>query len=147
MLSVCLGFLQKEGAVARNCEESAPASAFLAKYCGPAGSIERRVNLLDLEEIAAGSFKIVSGERSQVAHDTMRGQDQQARTVHVDEGHHGEFVRGILTTIRGCGGTAFVAVVECGLVAVVTVGNDQLFVTHLSPHRIDQSYVGDLPDA
>src|SRR5258708_32976835 len=77
----------------------------------------------------------------------MRGQDQQAWTVHVDEGHHDEFVGGILTTIGGSGGTAFVAVVECGLVAVVTVGDNQFFVAHLSPHRIDQASAGDLPNA
>src|SRR5260370_17211457 len=54
---------------------------------------------------------------------------------------------GILTCIGGSGGTAFVAVVECGLVAVVTVGDNQFFVAHLSPHRIDQASAGDLPNA
>src|SRR5258708_11901558 len=76
----------------------------------------------------------------------MRGQDQQAWTVHVDEGHHDEFMGGILTTIGGSGGTAFVAVVECGLVAVVTVGDNQFFVAHLSPRSEEHTSELQSPD-
>src|ERR1700738_527551 len=42
---------------------------------------------------------------------------------------------------------AFVAIVERGLVAVVAVGDDELFIPHLGADGIDYPGVGNLPDA
>src|SRR3974390_377936 len=76
----------------------------------------------------------------------VRGENEQAGVVHVDEGHHDEFVRS-LGVGRRSSGAGFVAKVQRGFVAVMSVGDDEFLVTHLALHRGDDSGIGNLPDA
>ena len=74
-------------------------------------------------------------------HYAMRGQDHQPWAVHVDERHHDKFIGCVFTFAGGstgqaaiCGrGSPLVAVVERGLIAMVAIRDDQLFVAHLAP--------------
>ena len=74
----------------------------------------------------------------------MRGQDQQPGAVHVDESHHCVLIPGTRVWCSRLG-TALVAVVDRGLVAVMSVRNDHLLVAHLAANGIDDVGIGNLP--
>ena len=84
--------------------------------------------------------------------DAMCGQDEEGGAVHVDEGHHDELVgcEARLSAAEESAASvfsAFVAIVECGFVTVVAIGDDEFFVAHGGADRIDQARIGDLPHA
>ena len=84
----------------------------------------------------------------------MGGQNHQAVGVHVDEGHHdGGFrisrlgqLAGAGLGLGGRGGRVLLGVVQRGLVAVVAVGDDQLFVGHGGGEQADGRRVADPPE-
>ncbi len=92
----------------------------------------------------------------------MGGEDGDAGGVHVDEGHHhggfgergdremagGEFFVFVAGLVEGefeLGG-ALLGVGDGGLVAVVAVGDDELFVGHGGDEEVDDVGVGEPPD-
>ena len=91
-------------------------------------------------------------------HHAMRGKDHQAGAIHVDKGHHGEFVSRRVSAGRNrlgdssigpssrCRGTTLIAIIQGGLISMVTVRNNQLLVLHLRTDNIQNSRFGDLPD-
>ena len=101
-----------------------------------AGSVKPGVDLFDFKEAAAGFLKLIRRKRVQRMHHAMSGQHQQSRIVHVDEGHHDKLVGGIRDPqLPACCGAAFIAKVERSFVAVMAIGNHQLFVAHLVLNR------------
>ncbi len=95
---------------------------------------------LDIEKCPRRFQEFSLAEALQAGDHAVRGQDHQALTVHVDEGHHhpivGRFAgrgrhRVLLAT--------FPLVVERGLVAVMAVGDDQLGTLHALEDEFDQA--------
>src|SRR5208283_670838 len=145
-----IGMVKQEGAVGGNGEDGGSGPPRLAEDDAGAGGVDVGLNLIDVEESAGRLEKVFVGERGQAVNHAVGGQNQQAGAVHVDEGHHHEFVGScagatVKGFVRGIGGTAFVAVVERGFVAVMAVGDDQLFVEHRGLDRGNQFGIGDGP--
>ena len=69
--------------------------------------------------------------------DSVRGQHDELRVVHVDERHHDEVVGGVDSVSPRGGGLVApeVAVGECGRVAVVTVGDEDALVGERGAER------------
>src|ERR1039457_5607047 len=84
--------VQQEGAVGGDGEDAGSGASRLAKDGGGAGSVEGRVELVDVEEGAGGIAKGIFGKGWQAVNHAMRGQDEQRRAVHVDESNHDELV-------------------------------------------------------
>ena len=112
---------------------------------------------------AGAGDEVGGGEAFEGVDDTMGGKDGDTGCVHVDEGHHhgslgerwdGEMTRGeLLVFVTGLverkaelGGT-LLGVGDGGLVTVVAVGDDELFVGHGGDDEIDEMGVGELPEA
>src|SRR5579864_5398947 len=95
--------------------------------------------------------------------DPVGWKNDKARTVHVHEGHHDKFVGSVFLLESsdhhaptafagradrlGGNGPALITIVQSGFVAVVAVGNDQLLIAHLCPHQVDETGLGNPPDA
>ncbi len=71
---------------------------------------------------SCAAFGAGSPRSIHAAHQAVRSQNLQARRVHVDEGHH--------YAVRAGQAGILVAKGQGGLVAVVAVGDHQLFVRH-----------------
>src|SRR5580765_5981191 len=80
-------------------------------------------------------------------YDAMGRKHEESEIGHVDQRHHDEFVGSLRIGGRTSDRSALIAVVECGFIAVVAIGDDQLLVPHLVLDRGDYSGIGDLPDA
>src|SRR6266702_4187267 len=94
----------------------------------------------------------------------MRRQNDQPGSIHINKGHHDQFVGREAHTVgpdqailrrtltgnsapesRRRHSTPLIAISQCGLVTMMTIRNDELFVTHLVPHKLDYSGFADLP--
>ena len=87
--------------------------------------------------------------------DSVGRQNCETFRVHVDEGHHDGRLgirrlghcMGIALAAGWAGGGAFAGVFESGLVAVVAVGDDELFVFHGRRQDVDGARVADSRNA
>ena len=94
----------------------------------------------------------------------MRGKDQQPWAVHVDEGHHNHLIGRKLSLLpvkhqvcrgalpRNAGGRSrslspFVAVIQRGFVAMMSIGDQEFLVPHFPADELDQRGVGNFPDS
>ena len=80
----------------------------------------------------------------------MSRKNEQARAVHVDEGHHRQLVGSNPACAWGerfaCLGAAFIAIIQRGFVAMVAVGDDELLLPHLVPNQLYDPRIGNPPD-
>ncbi len=103
------------------------------------------IDFLHAEIRSRAIAETVGRERFQPMHHAMSRQDNQARAIHINEGHHYEFVGSEFgRSERGSlAGSAFIAIVHGGLVAVMTVGDNQVFVAHLAADEFDEAGIRD----
>src|SRR5437660_2051110 len=93
----------------------------------------------------------------------MRWQNQQPCAVHVDEGHHDQLIgcklrrftiehnlsRGALPRDARCPSPSrspFIAIIQGRFVAMMSIGDEELFVPHLAADQLNQRRVRDFPD-
>src|ERR1039458_7151669 len=93
--------VQKEGAVGGDGEDGGSSPSGLAEHRRGVGRVEGGVDFVDVEEGASGIAAPFFPEGRQAVNDAMRRQDEQSGAVHVDESHHGEFVRSFAGTWSG----------------------------------------------
>jgi len=80
----------------------------------------------------------------------MCWQDQQSRTIHIDEGHHDHLIRKDFSGESAGRGSsigraaAFVAIVQRSFVAMVSIRNNQLLVLHLAADKPKQARIRNL---
>ena len=101
--------------------------------------------LFDLEVFGAAFEDGVWIKVLKVAHHAVGRENDQAGVLHVDEVHHL-----IILRVAGLGNAVFaavVAVVDGGLIAVVTVGDIELAVGKVGAELLDDALVGDDPKA
>src|SRR5215467_14553452 len=116
-------------ALSRESDKGSPILSGLFQKGGSAAALSTRIDAADIEETARRFQHAIVVKIRQTVNDAVSRQNDQASPFHADEGHHHEFVRGIL--IDGASlGAAVIAIVESSLVAVMAVCNQQSLVTH-----------------
>src|SRR5205814_8176706 len=113
------------------------------------------------EVISRPPLQHLTRERSQAMHHTMRRQNNQPRSIHINERHHYEIVGSKARTTgpeqaifrwslagnpahrscrRHC--APLVAISESRFIAMVSVRNDEPFVTHLAANKLNHTGIG-----
>ena len=85
------------------------------------------------------------GKIVNVGGDAVRRKNDETFAAGVDESHHGRFV-GRVRIGRACLRAALIAIIECGFVAMVAVGDDEFLISHCGLDYGNFLRIGDDPE-
>ena len=118
--------MQQECATGGDGEQGSPGVVGLAQNGGGARSVDSGVDFFDVEKVLRVGVKLRGGKRGESEDEAVRGKNDEAGAIHINEGHHDGVVGSGQAGPGFRGGTALVAIGEGSFVAVMAVGDDQL---------------------